>query len=89
MTFEEWWDSNDDPDAPYIGSYGLAKAAFMAGADAVKSLPHRVMFDSGVARGRKDTAAEICKWILEETELHHEDGFTIHDAIVQKFGLGL
>ena len=83
MTFEEFW--NIPRTADEVQPKALSKAAFMAGADAAKNMPLRVMFDQGVQRGRTDTAEGIITLIME-----WEGSWSVmdfRDAIKEKYGL--
>lgn len=92
MTFQKWWaDPNTGMPFPATGAdlQEWCRQAFMAGADAVKSLPHRAMFDAGVDAG-KGMAAKDCIEIADgyhRSDPVHFIACAIADTIRKKFGL--
>lgn len=84
MNFDQWWkDSSLSKNFP--SDCWLAREAWNAAIANVKTLPHRAMFDEGLAIGQA-AAAEECIALI----LGWEGAWSVldfKDAIKEKFGL--
>ena len=62
MTFNDWYEQyeRDGGELMLFNTIDL-RAAFMAGADAANTLPHRAMFDEGIRVGETVTAKECAE----------------------------
>lgn len=96
MTFEKWWDDNDDPDATPIGMRQLAEAAFKAGEESMDIRRRQVVIGASklAQEARKEASAE-CTEIVDDVVRGHRWGndgscginTSIKSEIKERFGL--